>query len=237
MSETIHMHLTTKGQALNAKIQAGDGTVPLEITRVVTASGRCDDPLNLDDVVDMRQTATITDRRTFGIRAAVTIILTNQGNPIMGEPPLLEGYSLTQFGMFAIDPDEGEILYRISQFERPNYVPAATEMGWTINPTWNFVTENASEVIVNVDPNGLATLQRIWDAIELSDRDIPLLGTRAHLQIVDELTNYWPPGVERPGTEFPDDDISGMEGFVSVTEKVHQEQISHIDGDNVEGVE
>ena len=157
MSKTIHMHLTTKGQALNAKIQAGHGTVPLEITRVVTASGRHDDPLNLDDVVDMRQTATITDRRTFGIRAAITIILTNQGNPATGEPPLSEGYSLTQFGMFALDPDEGEILYRISQFERPNFVPAATEMGWTINPTWNFITENASEVIVNVDNADVVT--------------------------------------------------------------------------------
>ena len=178
MGKTIHMHLTIKGQALNAKIQAGDGNVPLEITRVVTASGRHDDPLNLDNVVDMRQTATITDRRTFGIRAAITIILTNQGNPATGEPPLLEGYSLTQFGMFALDPDEGEILYRISQFERPDFVPAATEMGWTINPTWNFVTENASEVIVKLDPAAVVTTE----TLQLHNQD-----PEAHSALISNL--------------------------------------------------
>jgi len=194
----IHMQLTAKGQALNAKIQAGNGTVPLEITRVVTASGYSDNPLNLENVIDQRQTATITDRRVFGIRADVSILLTNQGNPHINEPPLLEGYTLTQFGMFATDPDEGEILYRISQFDRPNYVPAATEMGWVINPTWNFTTENASDVTVKIDPKGLATLQRIWDGTVLSDKNTPTVGARVHLRITSNAPNYQPFGWALP---------------------------------------
>ena len=162
----IHMNLTAKGQALNAKIQAGNGNVPLEITRIVSASGTDPDPLNLENVVNMRQTAIIVRRDFLGIRASIEIMLTNQGNSSAGEPPLVTGYELSQFGMYAIDPDEGEILYRISQFDTPNYVPAAAEMGWTINPTWNFIVGNASNVIVTIDPSGMATVGQLTDHID-----------------------------------------------------------------------
>lgn len=161
----IHMQLTAKGQALNAKIQAGDGTVPLEITRVVSASGRSDDPLNLESVVDIRQTAIIVGQKRIDFRAVIEVTLSNQGNPAAGEPPLTEGYPLSQFGMYANDPDEGEILYRISQYDLPNYVPAAGQMAWMINPVWNLVVGNASEVIVNVDPAGLVTVGQLNDHI------------------------------------------------------------------------
>ena len=171
----IHMNLTAKGQALNAKIQAGNGTVPLEITRVVSAAGYSPTPLILNDVIDMKQTATIVRREIISFRAAIEITLTNQGNPSAGEPPLAVGYPLSQLGMYAIDPDEGEILYRISQFDKPNYVPVATEMGWTINPTWNFIVGNASDVIVNIDPSGLATVGQLNDHINeqaMSERGV-----------------------------------------------------------------
>jgi hypothetical protein len=169
----IHMQLTAKGQALNAKIKAGKGKVALDITRVVFAAGTSENPLDLDDVINPRLAATITDRKVFGIRAAITIIATNQGNPFANPPvpPVLEGFALGQIGMYAIDPDEGEILYRISQFSTPNYIPAATEMGWTIEPTWNFVTENAKEVNVHIDPNGLATIRLLADSIAAHNKD------------------------------------------------------------------
>ena len=163
--KTINMELTIKGQALNAKIKLGKGTVPLEFTRVVTASGYSDDPHSLDDVVDKRQNVAIIARRVIGIRTAITVLLTNQGNPGVGESPLSEGYELRQFGLFTIDPDEGEILYRISQFERPNYMPAAREAAVTSEHTWNFVTENARDVAVEVDQSGFATMGQLSDHI------------------------------------------------------------------------
>ena len=163
----IHMQLTAKGQALNAKIQAGNGDIPLEITRVVSASGQSPDPLNLGFIsdLDFRQTARITRQERIGTRAVVEVQLSNQGNPTEGEPPLTAGYELFQFGMGAIDPDEGEILYRISQFTTSTWVPPATELGWTINPSWNFVVGNASKVIINIDPSGMATVEQLNDHI------------------------------------------------------------------------
>ena len=175
------LELTVKGKALHAKIQAGGGSVGLNITRVVTGAGFSQNPHELDNVIDMRQTATITGKHVFGLRADISIILTNAGNPNIGEAPLSEGYQLTQFGMFAIDPDEGEILYRISQFANPNFVPAASQMGFTLSHTWNITTGNASEVHVTVDPKGIATLSTIWQATELSGRALPLPNTQVHL--------------------------------------------------------
>jgi len=163
----IHMQLTAKGQALNAKIQAGKGTVPLPITRVVSASSFSSDPLNLETLndLDIRQTAMITRQDRIGTRAIIEVQLTNQGNPTAGEPALTAGYELFQLGMGATDPDEGEILYRISQFDTSTWIPPATEMGWTINPSWNFVVGNASAVIVTIDPAGMATIGQLNDHI------------------------------------------------------------------------
>jgi len=144
--------LTTAGQALTAKINAGNGTIPLNITRIVTGSGTSPDPLNLAAVVDERQTFTITEKTTAGLHALISVMLTNTGNPSESIPPLAQGYSLTQIGFYADDPDEGEILYRISQFENPNYVPAANERGWTLERTFSIYTANASVVNVTVDP-------------------------------------------------------------------------------------
>jgi len=170
--KTVGLDLTLKGQALNAKIQAGDGTVPLNITRFVTASGSSDDPWSLEDVVNFEQNAPITSRKIFGLRANISILMTNWGtppNPETGDPgesPLTTGYVLSQIGCYAIDPDEGEILYRIMQLDPPNFMPAMNEMPVTLNPTFNITTGNASEVNITIDPSGMALAVDLNDHID-----------------------------------------------------------------------
>lgn len=190
----VDLALTKAGQALKAKIEAGYGTIALKITRIVTASGTSDDPLGLTDVVDQRQEFTITGRSTEDARTTIRAVLTNAG--------LDKGYALSQIGFFAIDPDEGEILYRISQFETPNYVPAATERAWTYEPSFNFFTGNASEVTVNIDPSGLATLEAIYKSVEGSTNKVPAVGVRTHYYIIKSVP-YTPydPEPEIPGVE------------------------------------
>lgn len=176
--------LTEAGQALRAKIEAGDGTVALKITRIVTASGTSDDPLSLTDVVNQKQEFTITGRNTEDARTTIKAVLTNVG--------LSKGYTLSQIGFFAIDPDKGEILYRISQFETPNYVPASTERGWTYEPSFNFFTGNASSVIVKIDPSGIATLDAIYKSVELSSDPVPAVGVKVHYRITKSVSGYIP---------------------------------------------
>ena len=155
----VNMALTTKGLALNAKIQAGEGTVPLNITRIMSASGTSDDPLNLTAGVDEQQQYTIQNVAVSDDRAIILALLTNLGNPYLmpPEPPLAVGYPLSQILFYATDPDEGEILYRISQFPNPIPIPSASESTMTLNPTFDISTSNASEVFLYVDPAGLVT--------------------------------------------------------------------------------
>jgi len=150
------LNLTAAGKALAAKIQAGDGTVPLEITRIMSGAGTSADPLNQTTVMDARLHFMITKNTATGPRAVIESVLTNMGVPNDGVPPLAEGYEIRQIGIFATDPDEGEILYRIAQFdERPVWIPPGIGAGSQQYVYWlhsTITTENAPDVIVQIAP-------------------------------------------------------------------------------------
>jgi len=165
MADTI-LALTIAGQALKAKIEQGNGLIPLEITRIVSASGTDPDPTSLTDVVGPKLEFGITSVSTQGARTTIATVLTNMGSPSESIPPLAAGYSMSQVGFYAIDPDEGEILYRISQYDNPIYVPAASERGWTYTPSFNIVTGNATTVIIEIDATGNAPMSALTDHIE-----------------------------------------------------------------------
>ena len=153
MADTI-LKLTTKGEALKAKIEQGEGTIPLEFTRIVSASGTSPNPTSLTDVINPKLEFGVTARSTEGARTTINTILTNAGDPDKDIPPLAVGYTMSQVGFYAIDPDEGEVLYRISQYDNPIYVPAASERGWTYTPSFNMVTGNATTVIIEINATG-----------------------------------------------------------------------------------
>jgi hypothetical protein len=190
----VNLALTIAGQALRAKIEAGYGTIPLEITRIVTSSASSPDPLNLTALVAEEQTFIITGRTTSGARTTISTYLSNFGNPTAVPPvlPLAQGYPLTQIGFYALDPDDGEILYRISQFDNPNYVPAATERAWEYEPTFNIITGNATTVIINIDPSSSTTKQDVWNSVELSANSPPGTGVRTQYFIEADVSGYTP---------------------------------------------
>jgi len=175
----IQLALTLAGQALNAKIQVGSGTVPLPITRIVASDDISGDPLTLTPgEVAIAQEFNVTGITTDGNRATINALLTNVGNPKTIPPvlPLAAGYLLSRIIFFANDPDNGEIVYRVTQFEKPIPVPAEKERPWTYKPTFNIYVGNASEVTVNVDPSGFATIKYVDDAIAAFPRvDYPII--------------------------------------------------------------
>jgi hypothetical protein len=95
-----------------------------------------------------------------------------------------------QIGFYATDPDIGEILYRISQFDNPNYVPAASERGWTFAPTFTFATGNASEVTFTIDPSGLATRSEVDGLINQVDQLAAKLSALTGLTVADIVPTY-----------------------------------------------
>jgi hypothetical protein len=194
MSDT-NLALTAKGQALMAKIALGNGTIPLEITRIVTSSEAAPDPLNSTALVAEEQQFSIIGKQTIGARSIIRTYLNNFGNPLATPPvpALAQGYPLVQIGFYATDPDEGEILMRISQFDNPNYVPAISERAWEFEPTFNFVTGNASSVIIQIDPAASVSRTDIWDSVNISNAPPnALLGVRTQYMVERNSPEYAP---------------------------------------------
>lgn len=139
--------MTEAGLALQAKLVAG---TTLTITKAMTGSGTV-------DVSDLpSQTAVTTPQQTLNIRslatpedgtAALTCYLTNDS--------VSSSYTVTQVGVYAEDPDDGEILYFIVQVAsgEGSVVPSNSEMpGYTAEWTFYFTYGQASSVIVTVSP-------------------------------------------------------------------------------------
>lgn len=139
--------ITTQGLNLLAKLVAGE---TMTITKAQTGAGTVD-VSNLAS-----QTAITTPKQTLSFRTpsypstgqvAVPCYLENDN--------LSTGYTATQVGIFAEDPDDGEILFFIAQADSGTgtAIPSGTEMpGFTAEWTFYFSYGQASSVDVTVDP-------------------------------------------------------------------------------------
>lgn len=140
--------LTDKGRALLAKLTQGN---TLDITRAVTGAGLVT-PGYLStqtEVTAPKQTLTFKPVSYPEVgKCAFPVSLTNDG--------LTTGYKATQIGVFASDPDEGEILFFIVQTkdaESGTNIPNETEMpGYSAEWTFYFQYGQADSVNVTVDP-------------------------------------------------------------------------------------
>lgn len=116
--------ITDKGLALVNKVQTG--ITNLEFTKISTGDGDYGDSEDLTKVTDLKEkkqdftlsSISIIDNDTAKIRT----VIGNQG--------LETGYYIKEIGLYAQDPDEGEILYSVSTAyeEQWDYLPAESEM-------------------------------------------------------------------------------------------------------------
>lgn len=107
-------YYTRAGQALSAKLHAQGNSAGTPFTRAMTGAGE----YTPDE--DLRDRTTLKDpRQTVGFSAAPSIV--NDTNVLLrfmitNLPPEQEitvPYDITEIGIFANDPDEGEILYAL----------------------------------------------------------------------------------------------------------------------------
>ena len=155
---------TNKGLALQAKLIAG---TTLNITRAVSGSGYVT-PGALG-----QQTAVSSPKQTLSFmnviypeegKVCLPCRLTNDG--------LSAGYTAMQVGIYATDPDEGEILYFIVQADSGSgtIVPSAVEMpGFSAEWDFYFQYGQADDVSVTVDPSNAVTYTQAQAMIRTHD--------------------------------------------------------------------
>lgn len=158
MAEFSKLVITSKGQALIAKMLAGSGNV--EFTKICASSTQyTENQLQaLTALSGIQQTSLISKiTRTNDVAIKVEAAFTNMG--------LKSGYYMRTLGLYALDPDVGEILYAATVETSGNcYMPPYN--GVTVSGAYvQLITTvgNAENVSLNVDAAAVATIGDVQD--------------------------------------------------------------------------
>lgn len=148
--------ITTQGHALLAKLIEGHS---LDITRAISGAGYVTPGLLKDQtaVGDPKQELIFSGvSYPENGKCALTCYLNND--------EVASGYTAMQVGIYATDPDDGEILFFVAQAasDTGTRVPSAEEMpGYTAEWTFYFQYGQADGVSVTVDPANAVSQQRM----------------------------------------------------------------------------
>ncbi len=157
MAEFKQLIITDRGHALMAKMLAGVGNV--QFTKIsVSDTTYTDSQLpGLTALSSIKQTTLVSKViRTNNVAVQVEGAVTNSD--------LVSGYYMRTIGLYATDPDLGEILYAVTIATQAGYMPPYN--GITVSGAYfKLVTtvSNASNVSLNVDPAAVATIGDIAD--------------------------------------------------------------------------
>lgn len=148
--------LTNKGRALQAKVEGG--LCQLALTKLKTGDGTLAPGQTLEALTDL-----VSPKQNIGISA----IVVDEDQPgvvyvkgILSNAELTTGYLVKELGLFATDPDDGEILYAVTVDSNPDYLQD--------NTSATIITEalklaiavsNTSDVTPTLDPEGLLTVE------------------------------------------------------------------------------
>ncbi|MEY8429326.1 pyocin knob domain-containing protein [Lachnospiraceae bacterium 48-42] len=145
---------TIQGMDLDMKILSRPG-IPLKITRGMTGAGKVNPTqlVSLTDVADPVQEVELHKIAEYPgeNKVMLPVMLKNSG--------VTARYSMYQLGLYAEDPDKGEILYLILQSDGPEEVPAEDEMkDFTLEWYLTLSVSNTENVEIVLDETGHATL-------------------------------------------------------------------------------
>lgn len=156
---------TNKGLALAAKTAAG---ACLRVTRVVGGSGHTADVPNAAQLPEIRQTLAVGEARCAGSTAVLPVTLAAM--------ELEDSYTLTELGIYAEDPDEGEILYCVYQLDEPASIRAGSDTVLRFNLRQTISGDGGATVLCS--PAGLITesdcapVRKMVLAVGASDRTV-----------------------------------------------------------------
>lgn len=145
--------LTKQGLKLQAKVDAGSR---MQLTKCMLGSGTLSSGQSLENLtgliapVQSLPIASISYSENNG--ACVITAVTDNSN-------VSTGYYLREFGIFARDPNDGEILYAVAQDANPDYIPpsgTSAVVSQEIGVALSF--SNAANVTAYVNTSAIATI-------------------------------------------------------------------------------
>lgn len=160
--------ITRKGQALLAKILSGVKNVNFTSVSASNAEYTVEQLENLIALSDIKQTSLISEK----VRASdITVKIDAAFNNF----ELASGYYMRTIGLYADDPDEGEILYGAAIETSGNcYIPPYN--GITVSGTYIqlvITVGNAENVSLEVNPGAIATIKQVNNLAEIINAHVP----------------------------------------------------------------
>lgn len=152
MAEFSSFVITEKGQALMAKLIASSGTCNFSAIKTSSTVYTQEQLEALTALTNIEQSAEISSINRIG-NTSVNI------KGAMNNAALATGYTVNTIGLYATDPDEGEILYAVAKATQAGYMPPYNNITKSSGILFDFVITvgNASNVTVTVNPAAVAT--------------------------------------------------------------------------------
>ena len=164
MAEWSNATMTDVGAALQAKVNAGK--TKLTFTKIKVGSGvNATNPLALTDVISSKWETTNFVVKLEGKIVSVDTVITNTG--------VHEAFRMSEIGLFAQDPDKGEVLYAYLTDPEPDRMPA--ESGSVVvsqELTIGMVFSNTGNVSLTVNMGALVTREQLTEAVKQHNTDI-----------------------------------------------------------------
>ena len=148
--------LTKQGLKLQAKVDAGNA---MQLTKCRLGSGTIGSGQQLEDLTELVapvQTLPIASV-TYSDDSHACII-----SAVADNSTVTTGYYLREFGIYAKDPDDGEILYAVASDSEPDFIPAkgtSTVISQEIGVALTFA--NAANVTAAVNTSATATISYV----------------------------------------------------------------------------
>ena len=164
MAEWSNATMTDIGADLQAKVNAGK--TKLTFTKIKVGSGvNATNPLALTDVISSKWETTNFVVKQEGKIVSVDTFITNNG--------IKEAFRMSEIGLFANDPDKGEILYAYLTDPEPDRMPA--EGGAVVvsqELTIGMMFSNTGNVSLTVNMGALVTREQLTEAVKQHNTDI-----------------------------------------------------------------
>lgn len=192
MANWSGLHLTGKGELLQAKVEAGE---ILKFTTLKLGDGVYTPDIDmetLEDLISPKQNLGVASKEADGKYCRISTTISNAS--------LNTGYYVRELGVFAEDPDDGEILYMYATDNTPDFLPPgggsiATSQEFSVN----IAVSNAENVQIVVNPKALATMGYVGTSIKehnnLDNAHAPAFA--AHNKDAHAHPNRLRPGLQR----------------------------------------
>ena len=163
MAEWSNATMTDVGADLQAKVNAGK--TKLTFTKIKVGSGvNATNPLALTDVISSKWETTNFVVKQEGKIVSVDTFITNNG--------ITEAFRMSEIGLFAQDPDKGEVLYAYLTDPEPDRMPAA---GGSVvvsqELTIGMIFSNTGNVSLTVNIGALVTHEQLTEAVKQHNDD------------------------------------------------------------------